>query len=373
LREKQIVATFQVKTMNVHITAFESYNEEDLSKILEILQEVKGPIEFNYLPYDRETYEFLDFNKKERFDQEDILHISKSIRHTNADIDYLVVLTSKGLDIPVVSLPKEKDWYSVFISKNIAVHISDRWKSVIKDKPYLAAAHQIVENVFQSLSHMELNSQIQLENVHQQAEICINDYCTEIWETRGKIRSGYICENCKERAINESGWAMVENIEKLLKKISDSITNNVQYIPKDEELKATVDDSGNLVIGKTPVKFGKSKIVKVNYIFHLVNHDNSFSFQDFKKEEVRTKFMELSSLLGHDMDEKNYKSHQKNLRCNHNRSNELMFDHFKSDLMTSHFKVVSECIAQDVHSYKVSSHKNNIEIPEYLQRFRVSK
>jgi len=359
--------------MNVHITAFESYNEEEVTKILEILREVKGTIEFKYLPYHRETFEFLDFNKKERFDQEDILDISQSLRNTNDDIDYLVILTSKGLDIPVVSLPKEKDWYSVFVSRNIAVHISDRWESVIKDKPYLAAAHQIVENVFQGLSHMELNSQIQLESVHQQTEICINDYCSEIWETRGKIRSGYICENCKEKAIAESGWAMVENVEKLLKKISDSIKSNLKYIPKDEELRTTIDDSGNLIIGKTPVKFGKSKIVKVNYIFHLINHDKSFSLQDFKSEEVKLKFIELSSLLGYDMDEKNYKSHQKNLRCNHNRSNELIFDHFKSDLMTSHFKVTSECLAQDVHSYQVTSHKNNIEIPEYLQRFRVYK
>jgi len=151
--------------MNVHITAFESYNEEEVTKILEILREVKGTIEFKYLPYHRETFEFLDFNKKERFDQEDILDISQSLRNTNDDIDYLVILTSKGLDIPVVSLPKEKDWYSVFVSRNIAVHISDRWESVIKDKPYLAAAHQIVENVFQGLSHMELNSQIQLDKV----------------------------------------------------------------------------------------------------------------------------------------------------------------------------------------------------------------
>ncbi|GAA4149520.1 hypothetical protein GCM10022217_01540 [Chryseobacterium ginsenosidimutans] len=358
--------------MKVYVCALENYGKKYVDQVLNLFNSVDGVIEFKKIETNRNLqYDYEDLTKLK---QDKILEIIDRIRKENEYIgeSYVVLLTNKGLDIPIIKLPKEKDWNSVFIHLSIAVNCSySRWQKITDGKVYLAVAHQIVENVFQALSHMELNSQIQLESVHQETEICVNDYCTELWETKGKIRSGFICQQCKDKALFYNDFRYIEHIEKLLKIISDRLRHNHEYTPSAQDLKVTFDDEGNVFLGNGKIDFKKSKISKVNYLFHLINYDIPLSNGDLKTEKIKTKFLELASVLDHQMTETNYSSHLKNLRCNHNRSNDVIIEHSKSDVLSSYFKIKSQCIEQDIYSYQISSTNNNITIPDYLKKYRI--
>ncbi|WP_312394398.1 hypothetical protein [Chryseobacterium sp.] len=360
--------------MKVAIFALESSRKKYIDQIIELFKSVDGIIEFEKIDANENLQH--QHGEKTKLDITDIISINGEVRDNNPQTlyDFVIMLTTKDIDISVPEFSGDKNWNSVIYHGNIAVNCSHRWSKITDGRIHLAVGHQILENIFQAISKMELNSIIQLEAVHQDTDICINDYCKNIEETKGKIRSGFVCKVCKERAIDTSDFRYVEHIEKLLKLISDNIRSNHDYKPSKSDLTVRFDDEGNVIIGDKKVEFKKSKISKVNYIFHLINHDIPFSSIDFKEHHVKIPFMELSDLLDHPLGEKGYSSHIKNLRCNHNRSNDIIFEHCKSDVLYSYFKITSQCISQDVYAYSVRTIYNmdvDIDIPPYLEKYRI--
>ncbi len=49
-------------------------------------------------------------------------------------------------------------------------------KEITEDRSYLAIAHQIIENIFQSLSQINLGSTKLMQEIHLNSKGCINDY-----------------------------------------------------------------------------------------------------------------------------------------------------------------------------------------------------
>ena len=330
------------KLMNTFIASFAQDFDDDVENIVEMFKKDKGPINFQLLPVDYDSDYFKNYESLSSLRTEDINDICSSLRQSTkekiASSDVVVIITPKKLDIPVISTPKEKDWNSVFISHNIAVNCS-RWDKITEGRPYLAVAHQIIENIFQDLSHIEINSQKLYKDIHVDSEVCINDYCKNLNETKGKIRSGFICKSCTERALKFTDKSYVLQIKNILKRIN----------------------------------FGKSKIAKLCYLFYLINHNRSIGTKDFKgSPEIQKKFISLSSLLGETFTDQQYYSYVRNIRTHHTRSFEKVLNGLENESVSPYFKFKSETIKQDVYVYKIEVLEDNIEIPEDFQKFRLN-
>lgn len=362
--------------MNTFIASFAQDFDDDVENIVEMFKKDKGPINFQLLPVDYDSDYFKNYESLSSLRTEDINDICSSLRQSTkekiASSDVVVIITPKKLDIPVISTPKEKDWNSVFISHNIAVNCS-RWDKITEGRPYLAVAHQIIENIFQDLSHIEINSQKLYKDIHVDSEVCINDYCKNLNETKGKIRSGFICKSCTERALNFTDKSYVLQIKNILKRISERLNDNYDFTPTKEELSVKIDQYADIYLGGKRINFGKSKIAKLCYLFYLINHNRSIGAKDFKGSyEIQQKFISLSSLLGETFTDQQYYSYVRNIRTHHTRSFEKVLNGLENESVSPYFKFKSETIKQDVYVYKIEVLEDNIEIPEDFQKFRLN-
>ena len=362
--------------MKTFIACFSSDFDEDVENIVEMFKKDKGPINFQLFPVDYESEYYRKYASLESIKTEDINEICSQLRvnsNEKVDItDVFVMVTPKKLDIPVLNVPKEKDWNSVFISHNIAVNCS-RWDKITEGRPYLAVAHQIIENIFQDLSHMEINSQKLYKDIHIDTEVCINDYCKNLNETKGKIRSGFICKSCTERALHYTDKSYVLQIKNILKRISERLNDNYDFTPSKEELSVKIDQYAEIYLGGKRINFGKSKIAKLCYLFYLINHNTSIGAKDFKRSpEIQKKFISLSSLLGETFTDQQYYSYVRNIRTHHTRSFEKVLNGLENESVSPYFKFKSETIKQDVYVYKIEVLEDNIEIPEDFQKYRLN-
>lgn len=364
------------KLMNTFIASFAQDFDDDVENIVEMFKKDKGPINFQLLPVDYDSDYFKNYESLSSLRTEDINDICSSLRQSTkekiASSDVVVLITPKKLDIPVISTPKEKDWNSVFISHNIAVNCS-RWDKITEGRPYLAVAHQIIENIFQDLSHIEINSQKLYKDIHVDTEVCINDYCKNLDETKGKIRSGFICKSCTERALNYTDKSHVLQIKNILKRISERLNDNYDFTPSKEELRVRIDQYADIYLAGKRINFGKSKIAKLSYLFYLINYNKSIGTKDFKKsEEIYQKFITLSSLLGETFTSQQYHSFVRNIRSNHTRSFNKVLNGLENENVSPYFKIKSECVGQDVFVYKIEALDENIDIHPSLQKFRLN-
>lgn len=362
--------------MNTFIASFAQDFDDDVENIVEMFKKDKGPINFQLLPVDYDSDYFKNYESLSSLRTEDINDICSSLRQSTkekiASSDVVVLITPKKLDIPVISTPKEKDWNSVFISHNIAVNCS-RWDKITEGRPYLAVAHQIIENIFQDLSHIEINSQKLYKDIHVDTEVCINDYCKNLDETKGKIRSGFICKSCTERALNYTDKSHVLQIKNILKRISERLNDNYDFTPSKEELRVRIDQYADIYLAGKRINFGKSKIAKLSYLFYLINYNKSIGTKDFKKsEEIYQKFITLSSLLGETFTSQQYHSFVRNIRSNHTRSFNKVLNGLENENVSPYFKIKSECVGQDVFVYKIEALDENIDIHPSLQKFRLN-
>ena len=362
--------------MNTFIASFAQDFDDDVENIVEMFKKDKGPINFQFLPVDYDSDYFKNYESLSSLRTEDINDICSSLRQSTkekiASSDVVVIITPKKLDIPVISTPKEKDWNSVFISHNIAVNCS-RWDKITEGRPYLAVAHQIIENIFQDLSHIEINSQKLYKDIHVDTEVCINDYCKNLDETKGKIRSGFICKSCTERALNYTDKSHVLQIKNILKRISERLNDNYDFTPSKEELRVRIDQYADIYHAGKRINFGKSKIAKLSYLFYRINYNKSIGTKDFKKsEEIYQKFITLSSLLGETFTSQQYHSFVRNIRSNHTRSFNKVLNGLENENVSPYFKIKSECVGQDVFVYKIEALDENIDIHPSLQKFRLN-
>lgn len=379
LRVCGFLATFPKKSMDVYITTLDKESEDDVKIILDMFSKDLGDIKFLPLRLKKNTDYFRKYKKLDRLHIDDITEILKLIKEqTETYGQYIVLLTEKGLDIPPALNPYEKDWNSVFISRNVVVN-SSRWIELTEDRTYLALAHQIIENVFQALSYITLSHPSFLEDIHLGVSGCINDFCADFNQIHAKILSGFICQKCQERFLSFEQEKDLVQLKKILRRISNRITDNFEFEINSNK-KIVINEYGDIKLGGSKLNFRGAKIVKHTYLFYLINYNKIIRTEDLEgSEEVRQKFVELSTLIGlnynlHEMD--NYITH---ISTHQSRTKKYLLNSLINENLLKNFEIkgkkekVDGVINNKKHYYQISVEKeSDIEIDPSLLKYRLN-
>lgn len=281
--------------MDVYITTFDKKLEKTVKMILNLFSQDEGNIKFKPLNLNHNSFYYKLYNDNVDFHYDNFGPIGGTIKNEHKIFeDYLVILTEKTLDIPTSPSLNYKDWNSAFVFKIIVVK-SKGYEKLTENRPYLGIAHQIIENLFQSLIKMKINSRELYRDVHLDSIGCINDYCKDFKEIKTKIMSGRICKKCQERAVKENvSPIIIKQIKNILQRINNVFNDNFEF----ENAKIKVESHGRMFIGDTKVDFGKSTVSKLVYLFYLINYNKIITKDDLlKNEEVRSKFIQLGLLF----------------------------------------------------------------------------
>lgn len=365
--------------MDVYITTLDKRSEDDVKIILDMFSKDFGDIKFLPLKLKKNTDYFKKYKKLDRLHIDDIKEILPLIKEQTGTYDqYVVLLTEKGLDIPAASNPYEKDWNSVFISKNIVVN-SSRWIDLTEDRTYLALAHQIIENLFQALSYVTISHPSFLEDIHLGISGCINDFCADFNQIHAKILSGFICQKCQERFLCYEQEKDLVQIKKILRRISNRITDNFEFEINTNK-RIVVNKYGDIKLGGSKLNFRGAKIVRHTYLFYLLNYNKIIRTEDLESNyEVRKKFIELSTLNGinynlHDMD--NYIT---NISTHQTRTKKYLLNSLINENLLKNFEIkgqkekVNGVIDSKKHYYQISiDQESDIEIDPSLLKYRLN-
>lgn len=365
--------------MDVYITTLDKESEDDVKIILDMFSKDFGDIKFLPLKLKKNSDYFKKYKKLDRLHIDDITDILQLIKdQKEKHNDYVVLLTEKGLDIPIARNPHDKDWNSVFFTKNIAVN-SSRWVQLTEDRTYLALAHQIVENIFQSLSHLTISGPTFLEDIHTGVSGCINAYCGNFDQINAKILSGFICKECQERFLCFEQEKDLIQIKKILRRISNRITDNFEFEINTNK-RIVVNKYGDIKLGGSKLNFRGAKIVRHTYLFYLLNYNKIIRTEDLESNyEVRKKFIELSTLNGinynlHDMD--NYIT---NISTHQTRTKKYLLNSLINENLLKNFEIkgqkekVNGVIDSKKHYYQISiDQESDIEIDPSLLKYRLN-
>ena len=177
--------------MKVNIVYLSYRKRENMDKAMEILSSQVGPLKFNLLEFSNKTKYFNFHSNLKRISLEDLRILSSLVREEvdTTNDDFVVIVSAKPLNNPNKKLKTIKDWYSFYYEQNILVK-SGGWSNITEGKPYLAIAHQIIENIFQYLGKVDLNSIRLQDSIHMETEVCINDFCEKPNETKEENQIG---------------------------------------------------------------------------------------------------------------------------------------------------------------------------------------
>jgi hypothetical protein len=267
--------------MKVLIIDLTNSFEHELENIENTFRKSTGPIQFDSLNYKEDSEYHKSYLGINEIGIKELEGLSEQIRarHSLFKEDYLVLLTDLPLESPNQHFTTPKDWYSFYGIRSVVVKTTG-WEEVTEDRSYLGVAHQIIENLFQSIGLIDLTDIRLIDNIHLEDEICINDFCETPKQTKGKIRSGYICKSCFERATNLYNKDEIIQIKSILRKISDLIADNYDFLVTDQDLKVELTSKFELRIGGREIDWGKNKVYPL-YLFYLINYNLTIGEDDF--------------------------------------------------------------------------------------------
>jgi hypothetical protein len=190
------------------------------------------------------------------------------------DSDFIVFLSDYKLDYE--KYDGEKRWFSYFSNRNIVVKTYG-WEGYTLNRSYLAISHQIVENIFQSLSGLVIKTRADFDMYHFDGNsVCINNFALLEEQIKIKLLSGIICETCilkfSSRALENKYF--YPEIDDILERVRRELKVKVRVEPVYEDVNVDVD--GSIQIGGHKVVFEK-KYLHYLYLFFLVNNGNSFT------------------------------------------------------------------------------------------------
>ncbi len=360
--------------MEVFITTLNKDLEDDVEVILDMFTKDKGEIVFKPLPIDIDAEYVKRYNEVERLEIDDIEKICGAIKSENKIWDeYIVLITDKGIDIPTSKSLQDKDWNSAYIFKNIVVKNSKGFKKMTEDRPYLGIAHQIIENIFQSISRIKINSTKLFRDVHVEAKGCINDYCKNFSDIKTKIMSGFICHTCTQKALdNGVSEIKLQQIRNILGRINNRFRNNYE-LSNSANKKIIVDKYGELNCGGSPINFGKSTVRKIFYLFYIINYNKVVTREELSNNpQIRKKFMSLGTLVGEEINSYTMNLLLKKASTHITRSKETVLNSLMNEGMIDYFSIKSKKLPTNTHYYYYQvDDEQNIEIDQSLLKFRV--
>jgi hypothetical protein len=378
--------------MNVKIVYLSQRGREDMEDVIEMFKKDIGPIKFKLIDHTNSSNYFKLHHDLDKVSLEDFEKLSSIIREEEAKInsnDYLVVVTPRRLSSPNKKIKSFKDWISFYDNKNIIVK-SSGWDKISEGKSYLYLAHQIIENLFQNLCYVDLTSEDLHQHVHMKMDVCINDFCEKLDETKGKIRSGFICQKCLNHAYSVSSRENIDQIRKILARIGDRIRSNYEFNFSEDDLKIEFKKiyknehrkylgekniGFDLYIGGKKIDFGKAKTLKVVYFFYLINHHLKIGRHSFEKKNessvFRSNYKSLYEQLIGQINEVEINSYIKSMTSYHSRILTTLKNKLQLESLAEKYKLTSKFVEQDKSVYWVEVDAKNIIIPVELEKYRV--
>lgn len=267
--------------MNIYLVSTPGVDSSIFESTFKLLKSVPGPLKFKSLnkidlSYIREINPDLEYSKFQItfFELEEIANKLRNKNNLSSN-DIIVILTELKLDFTFIS---NKDWFGYFNEKNVFVRTYG-WEDYSKNKPQITIAHQVIENIFQSLSGYKFE---RLTGYHKRAIGCINDFCHNDYDIELKLRSAYICRQCIEVAVkNNVGIDVLNQIKRFISFFRDDLLDYESIIELIGIPELKIDANGDIFIGGKEIPM--DQINKTLYIFSIIRRGDKISSRYLKE------------------------------------------------------------------------------------------
>ena len=262
--------------MNVYITSTPEISTNRINQVVGILNKVKGPLSFHVIEKLTSDSFLPNINLEDEFTHISFNELNKIANREReyfnfSSEDFYVILTSHKLDNAFIP---GKNWFSYFNKKNIFVRTYG-WEDYTNRRPQIAIAHQIIENIFQSISGYKYEN---YDYYHNRAKGCINDFCHNEYEIEFKLRTGHICKDCLDIAV-ENGITIeiVGQIRRYLDLFRQELLDIQSTINEMNVPKVRITDKGEIMVGERLIDI--KHINRALYIFAVLNRGEVLSLQ----------------------------------------------------------------------------------------------
>ena len=346
--------------MQVYITGTPDVTIMLLNRVVNLLNRCPGPLKFVRHPSLTTDYFsniIGDNNDSPMITFDQIVNLCGHYRFDeNIEIDsFVVVLSSKKLDF---AFQTNKKWLSYFSLKDIVVRTYD-WDEYTNNKPHIAIAYQVIENIFQSLSGYRYNM---FNYFHNPAKGCINDFCRNEYEIEYKLRSGHICQSCLQVAVdNSTSIEVLTQVKGYLNFFRDELLEFKSVLDTIGIPTLSISADGIISIGGKEINIEYVK--RAFYIFSIINRGQEMNFKYLKENHRKLSSIyrtikktgsdsPIQTFLGTQIDENGntvvIRDHEKSKKYIRDRRNEI-----KTDLKS----IIGEELAE---LFKIGSDKRKI-------------
>lgn len=266
--------------MNIYISGTPGVDIDTINQTVKYLNSFEGELKFRKAKLLTNQNLKILFNSKvniETFMFNDLEKISSFWRASN-EIDfnsYVVFLSDFKLDIESYNIGKK--WFSFFENKDIVVKTYN-WENYTGNKTYLAIAHQIIENLFQSLSGFRIKSENDYDMYHfDNHTVCVNNFTIFEDQIKMKLLSGVVCDICMSKflANNRNNQYYFKQIDNTL----EGIRKGLKFEVKESEPTfndVIINEDGEIYINENQVIF-PNKYLHYIYLFFLINNKKTFT------------------------------------------------------------------------------------------------
>lgn len=258
--------------MKVYITCTPEFSVDKLNEIVSLLKSIPGELDFKTAePLTQSQYKRIN-RKFENISQISNLTFEEffDLVQDNRERIRKEEITENDFVILISSIQNTKEWFSAFNKRNIFIH-GDEWDLISNVDSKFGIAHQCVENIFQSISELNIDD-IDLEpNIHQTTIGCINDFCDEKTDIIRKLQTANICPSCYQRAVDKGmSDYILAHIISIIEEIRKEFVI-ARNFPRQANLEMViVDEKGNITIGDRIIKMDTlPKVMYINFLKHI--------------------------------------------------------------------------------------------------------
>ena len=354
--------------MKVHITATPDVDSQLIGDVINVLNVVKGEIEFQELkPY---PFNILRLAVPQLSDPTSISPLSFEELFRICDVyRELNKIPLEEFVVVITEIENVDEWFSAFNDKNIFVKAIG-WEDLTNKDRKIAVAHQIVENLFQSLIKIDIPNYMTEPNVHHVPIGCINDMCEYEMQVIFKLRTGYICDSCFNRAVQYGvSDKVLLHIYRLIQEIREKYMNYDALIKG--ILKPYYVDiyPNHIEIGDKRIRLGE--LPETLFRFFLKHEEGVSSLYEDEKN-YDDELLEIYSSIKKGGDRQRFKK-TIDLLCHYDYDKSTL-SKYKNDLSNK----LREQIGEDLYKHYIikDSHTQNgekimkIDIPKMYVRWR---
>lgn len=268
--------------MQVYITGTPEVTSRLINRVVDLLNKCQGPLKF--VAHESLTASYFlnivgDNNDSPMITFDQIVNLCDHYRFDeNIEINsFVIVLSSIKLDFAVI---ESKKWFSYFSLKDIVVRTYD-WDEYTNNKPHIAIAYQVIENIFQSLSGYRYNM---FNYFHRPAKGCINDFCKNEYEIEYKLRSGHICQSCLQVAVdNSTSIEVLTQVKGYLNFFRDELLDFKSVLETIGIPTLAISADGIISIGGEEIDI--EYVPRTFYIFSILNRGQEITFNYLKENQ----------------------------------------------------------------------------------------